>query len=211
MTEIKPAPKEQKPVTGGNMPSRDNSVDMAKLAADETMPKEEPQEAPAQDAPPQEGAPQEEAPMDAQAPVEDFDAKSAIDGLNTAIEETNARISRIEEVLDKLSEEETEEPEHAEKPEAGELEGNKEAPEEKSPDAAEAKPEEKPEEKKEAFHSKELSEVKTELATLKAQFAKMQNTGVKKTVSSSSVQTDPDMVSFDAVLDGLDFSKNGGA
>ena len=53
--------------------------------------------------------------------------------------------------------------------------------------------------------------MKTELATLKAQFAKMQNTGVKKTVSSSSVQTDPDMVSFDAVLDGLDFSKNGGA
>lgn len=228
MTEIKPAPKEQKPVTGGKMPTHDNSVDMAKLAEDESMPTRE-DGAGVDEAKPEEGvhseetaAPPEEAPMDGQAPAteENFDAKTAIEGLSTGLEETNARISRIEEVLDKLAEEEADEPEHAgeEATEAGKLDGEKESAEAPAEEESEeeepaakkppGKPE-KPEEKKEAEHSKEISELRGEVATLKAQFAKMANTGVRKTQSSSSGQTDPDMQGFDRILAGMDISKSG--
>ncbi|VVB58132.1 Uncharacterised protein [Candidatus Anstonella stagnisolia] len=202
MDEAKPEAKEQKPVVAGDskIPEQSGNLDQMKAQHDGEVPTE--------------------APTPAEGTEEAFDAKAAIDGLQRGLEETNARLSQIWEFLESLEEEEEKEPEHMDEATkaAGTLDGTEEKPKEGKPPAPAEKPApkeaEKPEEKKEAHYAKDVTEVATlrkEISELRAKFAKMEEAGVRKTVSSSTNTQDPVEAEMQSVWASMgDISKNGG-
>ena len=193
MDEAKPPAEEQKPVVADSpAPAQAGGIENQK-----------PGDAPAEASPNPAGT------------EEEFDAKAAIEGLQQGLEETNSRLSQIWDFLESLEEEEEKEPEHMDEATeaAGKLDDT-EKPEDKPPEAPAAESEDikKPEEKKEeAQHSKELSALKDEIGVLKAKFAKMENSGVRKTVSSSTSAIDPVQAEMAPIFAQLGNISKGGA
>lgn len=111
-----------------------------------------------------------------------FDAKKAFDGLHD-------RLSKVENMLDSLSDEE--EKEH----------GTDAAIEEKEEPAQKANTEDEKTPDILAQHSKELSQAKAEIKDLKMKMAKYENMGIKKTIQSGSAMPAPDR---DGVTDALE-------
>ena len=215
--EKKDVPPTEKPKEEQAPPEGEKKMEGEKPPAEGEKPKEgeQPPGAPGKEGENPEGTPP--APPGAEKPAEEtFDAKASYEKFMAGLEQTNARVSRLEEVLDKVAEQE--ELKGHRKDSIGETQQAAQTPpvppdkkEEKPVAAGEAKNEkdEKPkdEEKEKEPKKEEGKFAKDELGEMKAQFAKQaermagleakiaqfENAGIRHTnPSSTPVEPDPD-------------------
>lgn len=216
--EKKDVPPTEKPKEEQAPPEGEKKMEGEKPPAEGEKPKEgeQPPGAPGKEGEkPPEGTPPA-APGEEKPAEETFDAKASYEKFMAGLEQTNARVSRLEEVLDKVAEQE--ELKGHRKDSIGETQQAAQTPpvppdkkEEKPVAAGEAKNEkdEKPkdEEKEKEPKKEEGKFAKDELGEMKAQFAKQaermagleakiaqfENAGIRHTnPSSTPVEPDPD-------------------